>query len=283
MDYELGFKQKIGNTSAISLSAFYREMRDMTQAISVIGAYPVFKYNTYGNIDFGTVKGFTMSYDLRRTGNISLRASYTLQFANGTGSSSGEGLNLVNSGQPNLRATIPLSYDQRHQLIANVDFRFFNGKLYNGPKLFGKDILQNTGTNIVIKAGSGSPYTKRSIVGNVMEGSWNGSRKPWRTSIDLTVDRDIILHWGEGEDKKQARLNVYLEIINVLDTKNVINVYSQTGNPDDDGYLSAAANQPEIESQLDEESFRNYYTMALQNPGMYSRPRTIRLGLSLSF
>ncbi len=283
IDYELGFRQKIGNTSAISLSAFYREMRDMRQVISVIGAYPVYSYRTYGNIDFGTVKGFTVSYDLRRTGNVQLRTSYTLQFANGTGSNANAGLSLLNSGQPNLRATIPLDYDQRHSILANIDFRFFDGRLYNGPKLFGKDILKNTGTNIILKAGSGSPYTKRSVIGNTMEGSWNGSRKPWRSSIDLTVDRDIFIEWGEGENKKVARMNVYFEIINVLNQKNIINVYSTTGNPDDNGYLFAAANQPAIETQLDEEAYRNYYTMYLQQPGMYSRPRTIRLGVSLSF
>ena len=110
IDYELGFKQKIGNTSALTLSSFYREMRDMQQAINIVGAYPV-NYLSYGNIDFGTVKGFTVGYDLRRTGNVALRASYTLQFASGTGSSATEGVNLLISGQPNLRATIPLDFE----------------------------------------------------------------------------------------------------------------------------------------------------------------------------
>ncbi len=283
IDYELGFKQKIGNTSAITMSSFYREMRDMRQAINVIGSYPVYRYLTYGNIDFGTVKGFSVSYDMRRTGNVAIRASYTLQFANGTGSSANEGVNLLNSGQPNLRTTIPLSFDQRHSIITNIDFRYFDGKAYNGPKLFGKKILENTGANLIIHAGSGSPYSKRSIVGGVLEGSINGSRKPWRTTLDLTIDRDVMITWGEGESKKKSRLNIKLEILNLLNTKNILNVYSQTGNPDDDGYLYAAANQTAIESQIDEMAYRNYYIMSLQRPWMYSRPRTIRLGVTLSF
>ena len=67
----------------------------------------------YQNIDFGTVKGFSASYDLRRTGRVQMTTNYTLQF--------GwnwfiilSGYSLVNTGQPNLRTTIPLSYDQRH-------------------------------------------------------------------------------------------------------------------------------------------------------------------------
>ena len=38
-----------------------------------------------------------------------MSANYTLQFANGTGSSSSSALSLVNTGQPNLRTTIPLA------------------------------------------------------------------------------------------------------------------------------------------------------------------------------
>jgi outer membrane receptor protein involved in Fe transport len=284
IEYELGFQQKIGNTSSIKLSAFYREMRDMRQAINVIGAYPVYRYLTYGNIDYGTVKGFSIQYDLRRTGNISMRGSYVLQFANGTGSSASEGVNLLNSGQPNLRTLIPLSFDQRHSFTGNLDFRFFNGRNYNGPKLFGRDILANTGFNLVAKAGSGSPYTKRSIIGGVMEGSLNGSRKPWRTTLDLKVDKDFLVKWNKGKDNgRVSRFNLYLEVRNLLNTKNILNVYSSTGNPEDDGFLAAPQNQTIIETQLDEQAYRNYYTMLLVSPGMYTSPRTLRLGLQISF
>ena len=283
IDYELGFQQKLGNTSALKLSAFYREMRDMRQVINIIGSYPVEYYTTYGNIDFGTVKGFTIQYDLRRTGNIALRTSYTLQFANGTGSNATAGLSLIGSGQGNLRTTIPLDFDQRHSFLANLDFRFFDGKMYNGPKMFGKDILENTGVNAVFRIGSGSPYTKTSIESGTMEGSWNGSRMPWRSTIDLNIDRNFDIFFGKGENKKPATLNIYLQIMNVLDTKNIINVYSQTGNADDNGYLTASVNQNAINSQLDPLSYINYYSMLLENPYNYSRPRTIRLGVKLGF
>jgi hypothetical protein len=275
----------------MKLSAFYREMRDMQQVIRIVGAYPV-NYMTYGNIDFGTVKGLTVSYDLRRTGNVSLRASYTLQFANGTGSNAESGLNLMRSNQPNLRTTIPLDFDQRHAFVATLDYRFANGRAYNGPKWFGKDILQNTGANFVFNAGSGSPFSKQlnitsGVLGggnSYLDGSVNGSRKPWRTSIDTRIDRDFTLKFGKGEDKKKEMfLNLYVEIQNLLNTKNVIGVYRATGNPDDDGYLNAAEYQDGITTQLDEQAFRNYYAMAVNNPYNFSLPRRIRLGVQLSF
>ena len=56
----------------------------MVTLVNRVGALQ--SYTTWGNIDFGTVKGLTVQYDLRRTGNITMRAAYTLQFADGTGS-----------------------------------------------------------------------------------------------------------------------------------------------------------------------------------------------------
>jgi len=85
IDFELGFKQRVSNTSAFTISAFYREFRDQIQIRKIINAYPK-DYITYGNIDFGTTKGFTLDFDMRRTGNFSMKANYTMQFAEGTGS-----------------------------------------------------------------------------------------------------------------------------------------------------------------------------------------------------
>lgn len=291
IDYELGFQQKVGNTSSLKLSAFYREMRDMQQAIAVIGAYPV-DYYTYGNIDFGTVKGFTIAYDMRRTGNVSFRASYTLQFANGTGSSFESGVNIIKSDQPNLRTTIPLDFDQRHNFALTVDYRFggkSNGTPYDGPSLFGSDILQNTGINFIVNAGSGSPYSKVSRPQNgVLVGSMNGSRKPWRTTVNMKIDRDIRVTLRDADDAagtkaKLAYLNVYLEVSNLLNSLNVLNVYGYTGNADDNGYLSYSDYQDAIASQNDESAYRNYYSMYYNSPYNFSMPRTIRLGVQFTF
>ncbi|MFH2141901.1 MAG: TonB-dependent receptor [Bacteroidota bacterium] len=282
-DYELGFQQKLSNSSSLKLSAFYREMRDMIQGQYIYGAYP-FNYITFSNIDFGTVKGFTLTYDLRRTGNVTLRTSYTLQFANGTGSNAESGLSLIKSGQPNLRTTIPLDYDQRHALVASFDYRYLSGRLYDGPKWFGKDIFENTGANFIFNFGTGSPFSKRELSTGYLVGSLNGSRKPSRFTISVRLDRDIPLSFGKEEsNKKKAYLNVYLDVANLLNTKNVINVYEKTGNPDDDGYLINPQNESLINSMNDPESYRYYYALYYNSPDNYSSPRTARLGIQLSF
>lgn len=284
IDYEIGFQQKLSGASALKISAFYRDMRDMAQVQFIYGAYPM-NYMTYTNIDFGTVKGFTLAYDMRRTGNITLRASYTLQFAIGTGSNIETNKALITAGQPNLRTTIPLDFDQRHAIVTTIDYRFASGREYNGPKVGGKDILQNTGANIVLNFGTGSPYSRRDINNNTLQGSINGSRNPSRTTINMRLDRDIELAFGkkEGSEKKKAFLNVYFEINNVLNVLNVINVYSTTGNPDDDGWLTNAQSQVTISSTNSPSSFVNYYQMYYNYPYNYSSPRTIRLGVQFNF
>ncbi|HAS35649.1 MAG TPA: TonB-dependent receptor, partial [Flavobacteriales bacterium] len=115
IDYEAGFQQVLTKSSSIKFAAFYREIRDQVQLKNQTEAFPR-QYRTYDNLDFGTVKGFTVTYDLRRTGNIQLRASYTLQFAEGTGSNTQTALSLINAGKDNLRVTNPLSLDQRHTI-----------------------------------------------------------------------------------------------------------------------------------------------------------------------
>ena len=87
IDYQVGFQQRLNQSSALKISLYYRELRDMIQSQFYGFAYPL-SYYGYGNQDYGTVKGTTIEYDLRRTGNVRLVANYTLQFADGTGSNS---------------------------------------------------------------------------------------------------------------------------------------------------------------------------------------------------
>ena len=302
IDYELGFQQKLSNSSSVKISAYYREQRNMIQAYKYSGAYPI-SYISYNNIDFGTVQGFTVGYDLRRTGNVWLKATYTLQFASGTGSNSETGMNLAKTGQPNLRTISPLDFDRRHAFTATFDYRYGEGKEYNGPKITrkikGTDkvktilLLKNTGLNISFNGGSGIPYSKSSTVvitqggtsSYQLEGQINGSRMPWQFRIDARLDKDITIKTGKkgGKAGSPLYLNIYLEVLNVLNTKNILAVYRATGNPDDDGYLSANQFQSTLATQTNEAAYRDQYAISVNSPYNYSLPRRIRLGVSLGF
>ena len=289
VDYELGFAKTLSLRSALKISVFYKELRDMIQVVNVLGAYPA-QYLSYGNIDFGTVKGMSVNFDLRRTNNISMTANYTLQFADGTGSSASSGQSLVNTGQPNLRSMIPMAFDQRHALSASVDYHYGSGKDYDGPVWFGKNIFANAGANMVLSAGSGTPYSKQTNITqeaasgindrSTLEGSLNGSRLPWQFRISAKINKEFEIKWS---DKKSSNVNVYVQIQNLLDAKNIISVYRATGNPDDDGYLSSSAAQNSIDAQNSPDAFRYLYSLAVNNPNNYSLPRMVRAGLSFQF
>jgi hypothetical protein len=299
IDYELGYSQLLGedaNTanSAITITAFYRDMRNMIQVVRANYAYPI-SYLTYGNIDFGTVKGITFKYDLRRTRNLTLNVNYTLQFADGTGSSTTDAFSLLNSGQPNLRAVTPLDIDQRHSLVINSDYRFASGVAYNGPRINGKEIFANTGLNVTYRFGSGIPYTKNAYIsrqGDIapagsgpIEGMLNGSRMPSNFRMDLRLDRNIKLNFGkkESENRKSVNLNVYLQVLNVLNTINVLEVYQATGNPNDDGYLTFFRSQAEINQQINPASYIDLYRLKLDDPRNFGLPRRVRFGCALDF
>ena len=291
-DYEIGFKQVVSKSSAFTISAFYRELKNMIQATKVNFAYP-FTYTSYGNIDFGTVKGMSLIYDLRRTGNVRMMANYTLQFADGTGSGATTNLELTDTDQPNVRFIVPLDFDTRHAVTVSLDYRYGQGSAYNGPMLWGKPFLQNTGANVVFRTNSGTPYTRQlratregAAIGwqdngqRVVEGVINGARTPWQFRIDARIEKDINLKLS---DKKTATLNVYLWVQNVLNTQNVTGVYRATGNPKDDGFISSPDGQQLANSQVDQQAFIDQYNIRIQNPDNYSLPRRTRIGLRFDF
>ena len=301
IDYQLGFRQLVSRNSAVTISAFYRDMKDMIQVENVAYAYPR-DYITFGNIDIGTVKGFSVAFDLRRTpsSNFSMKANYTIQWAEGTGSTSTSQANLVRAGEPNLRTIVPLAYDSRHNINLTLDYTFGEGGKYNGPKVNGKNILENTGANITVRTRSGEPFTAQANptgeaylsqqTRSIIQGSINGSRLPWNVRVDFRIWKDFRFQ-NKEKTRRPVYLNVYLLIQNLLNTANVGNVYNYTGNADDDGYLASTLGQQDINGQENPESFVDLYS-AFVNQGNnpsgairsnYSLPRNIRLGAIIKF
>ena len=285
IDYEVGFQQELTGSSALKLSAYYKEMRDMVQ-LRYINYLPAplqtTQYQTYDNVDFGTIKGFSIAYDLRRTNHFSSNISYVLQFANGTGSDASSQSGLNNRG--NIRTLSPLSYDERHAIKVNFDYRYDDGK-YDGPKLFGVDIFKNAGANVQINAISGRPYTKRALPTQFgaaqIEGQINGTNLPWQFSIDARFDKSFTI-------AKSLNLNVFLRIQNLLDTRNISNVYRASGSAEDDGYLSSVNGRNTLETfdmsrPDDAEAYRHSYLMRMINPDFYFIPRRIFVGAVFDF
>jgi outer membrane receptor protein involved in Fe transport len=286
VDYEVGFQQRLNQNSALKFSAYYREMRDMIQRRTILYVPVIGRYDTYGNIDFGTVKGFTMQYDLRRIRNTELRIAYTLQFADGTGSNADSQRGLTTRG--NIRSLYPLDFDERHNINAILDYRFSEGSRYNGPRIGGKDILSNFGVNFQMSAVSGRPYTAEQIPtrfgGTGTLGSINGNRLSWRFNLDMRIDKSFVL---TPKDKRRLNLNVYFRVSNLLDRDNIIGVYSVTGSPTDDGYLATPIGQSGVESVAstgrNPQAFLDSYSWVERNYNNFTLPRRMYIGAALEF
>lgn len=302
INYELGFKQALNKYSALTLTAFYGEIRDLIQLVRINYAYPI-SYSTFGNLDFGTVKGLTFAYDLRRraSSGVQLQANYTLQFADGTGSEATSGGALINAGQPNLRTPMPLDYDVRHQIVTSFDYRFGVGPDYTGPVIGGSSFLQDAGVYLIMSGRSGTPYSRQMNVTQDVAfgvaqrtsllGEPNSARLPWQFKMDLTVDKNFAFQSKKNQENAGGRsgitmLNIYVTIQNLLNAKNVLSVYRYTGTAEDDAFLSSAAGIKTIENlatQQQQQAYIDQYSVKVSNPDRFAQPRIVRLGLRLNF
>ena len=314
VDYEIGFRQKVGENAAINIGAYYSEKRDQIQSYRYTGAYPN-TYYSYENQDFGTVQGFMLEMTMRGTKNLTFRASYTLQFAKGTGSSAGSNLAIIASGQPNLRTLTNLSFDQRHRITANIDLRFSQGVDYNGPVTVkqkkGTDTkkeirwFENAGVTLLLSAASGMPYSRSGIVYSALnwgertkpqlQGAINGANMPWTFQCDLRVEKAFLLNLASKKDKndsgkrnnKPGLLRVYLDFANLLNIKNVQGVYQYTGSAKSDGYISSSLFQNYqaggMAFGMPYATAQNYYQMRIASPYNYTQPFRVYLGVEFSF
>ena len=288
IQYDFGFRQQIGEFMSFDISAFYKDIRDQIQVRQVTSA-PGAQHGAYDawvNGDFATTTGVSLKVDLRRVERIQASIDYTWSDARGTGSSpatSFRSIWLSPTSTPFLpKYTTPLAFDQTHRGSLNIDYRFMSG---DGPSFGGVHPLENLGLNMLFTFNSGHPYTL------VDENSYdnrrqpvevlNESRTPWNFQIDARLDKSV--------DIAGLDVNFYIWVINLLDTKNVQDVFIQTGSASDNGYLSTIPGRQELQTyaaygEVFENLYRDfYYQYNIQNANFYGPPRQVRLGLRLTF
>ncbi|MGB3545024.1 TonB-dependent receptor domain-containing protein [Rubrivirga sp.] len=293
--YELGFRQRIGQQAALTLSGFYRTQRNKVTLRNLDQAFPA-GYTGYTNLDFTTTKGLEVAFDLRRTRNLSVNANYTLSFAEGTGSDSRTARIIAWRSATGVfpETLAPLAFDRRHNLNLSLDYRLGEGE---GPMLGGIRPFAGFGFNLLGVLQSGSPYTQlddqalqspifQSTNGGAV-GAVNSVYLPFTSRLDLRVDRNFNLG--------PANFKGYVWVQNLLNQDQVYSVYRDTGLPDDDGFL---ATNPDVvrnlPTDLERDAFRFLYSQYVNSPvvldtfgqsggRVYGLPRRIRLGVTLDF
>lgn len=267
--YEVGFTQQVGNDAALNLTGFYKEVRNYTMMANVPDAKRngvPFSWAQYMNGDFGVVKGMSFNFNMRRVRGLMANLSYTLSFAEGTGSDPASNFNIAWIGDTYPTVINPLEFDQRHTGSVMLDYRL------------GDDggMLANTGLNLLYQFGSGTAYTPAQVYSIVNDRDWltptgtiNSAYKPWTHTLDMKIDRKI--------EFAGYTANVFLYVLNVLNTDNVDEVYPGSGEAGTDGWLSTPNGKDWIAQNSNGEA---YYNAKISDPRRWDAPRMVRLGIS---
>ncbi len=298
--YEIGFSQQISDFASFDVTAFYKDIKGQLQ-YAVVNTEPGAlrnKYNVFANQDFATTKGLEFAFKMRRIERVSAAVNYTYSSAEGTNSASGSaiGSTEVNGNAPTV--LIPLDYNQTHRGSIVLDYRFDKGD--GGP------ILEQLGLNAILTFNSGHPFTYSVWSGLGQSSAWTGgltpigtgdtrgrrpygpinsSTTPWVYNIDLRIDKTVNIY--------KFDLSFYVQVQNLLNTKNAINVYDKTGNATDDGFLSTTDAAGLIAQPRYTERFADLYrAISLGNRAaafnvygfdVWGPPRQLIAGVALNF
>ncbi len=122
--YEIGIQQQVGDHFAVDVTGYYRDLRNLLGT----GLYETLTggdtYGRYENADFGSVRGVTAALTFQFL-DAGLRGgiNYTFQSARGNGSDPRQAFLDAQGNNAATRVLVPLDWDQRHNLSANVSVR----------------------------------------------------------------------------------------------------------------------------------------------------------------
>jgi outer membrane receptor for ferrienterochelin and colicin len=252
ISYEIGLQQQIAENIAIDITGFYKDIRNLL-GTEIFKTYSQDFYALYTNRDYGNVRGITVALKKRYSNYISGALDYTYSVAEGNASDPNTAYyDKLNERDPE-KQLIYLDWDQTHTINMSLNI--------SKP--------QNWGISFVAQYGSGLPYTptQAGIQGfqNLQTVFENSGRKPANFNIDVRMHKDIVYN--------NLRFSLFCNVYNLLDRRNERYVYSDTGSAEYSLLQLRTTDQPGPNSVTE------YFT----RPYYYSAPRSIRLGLAVSF
>lgn len=273
--YEVAVARQIGERSRLDVTAYYKDVKDLVE-ITQIRSNPK-GFTSYRNRDFATIKGIDIGYAMRQTNHIATAFSYSLSFAQGTGSVSNTQANIAWTGAEAPKQTAPLDFDQRHKMSVSLDWSLGKGE---GATWGNFHPFEELGINMLFNVASGTPYTPTAVYNEVTlanvnsnpSGPLNSRYGPWTTMLDLKAVRAFRMGG--------SKLEVFLWALNVFDSKNPIGVYTSTGSPTSTSYAATETGKAELSAVP---GGLQTYDLAQNNPNLYSNPRLVRFGVRASF
>ncbi len=250
ISYEVGIAHQFTDRIALNLTSYYR---DISGLIGTRYYFPFVDgrytgYTLYVNEDYANVKGFELTLDIRPDKYFSGGLTYTYSVAKGSASSETEQY----PGTEESTQLYFLDFDRPH--VFNASFTYIIPE-DEGLELFGTNIFENMDFSLIFKASSGAPYTPGGRdVGFVEK---NSLRQPGVYNLDLMLGKEFNIY-------DDMTLRIFAEILNLTDHRNILYVYTDTGDP-------------EITLSGD------YSIEYMKDPSNFGPPRSIRLGFTFRF
>jgi len=196
VSYETGVQFQIVEGLTANVTGYYREMS------SLMGVRWIdYGYIYLDNVDFGNSKGVEMKLDKRLSDMWSARLNYTWSTSSISTSSP---LTSAQSNKFLSYKTFSADWDRPHDLSLIL--------MFSEPGAWA--------ISTIYSARSGRPYS-------VLAEELNTERMPTETNMDVKLTK--FFQYGSVTGQ------VYLNVGNVFDTRNIRSVYPETGEWDDDG------------------------------------------------
>jgi len=289
--YEVGLKHRLNDAVGLEMSAYFKDVQNLlsTRQVSTIYDNQPVSYTKQTMDDYAKIKGIDLRVRFQGMKGLYGEVSYSYLDAKGTGSNNREFYyQFLGTGAQLPAKEYPLEFDITHSFKANLNY-YVRPDIFKNP--WAMLLLGNTNFNTQFNFSTGRPYTPQDKNGKPLE---LGSRRlPSYLNMDLRVEK--ILPFS-----KQIKLGLYVDIRNLLNKKNVVDVYRRTGDP-----KLPLPNKPEYvegnysvwntlyDPYTGKQAFsseRDYFNAWLQDwenyyndPYNFSQPRIIRIGTTLYF
>lgn len=251
LQFEVGLQQGITESMGLDLTVFSKDIRELAGQTVVRGNIGV-PVGRLENIDYGTVKGFTLSLYERGKGQLAWTIDYTLQFASGSASDPSERFNRFVANAEDIVRINRLNWDKRNVLNNSITW---TSKF--GLTLSAINTLQ-----------SGSPYTTiRDDISSLIPN--NEDTPTWFNS-------DIRAYYKPPSFKHNAEF--FVQVDNLLDSAPHFGIYQDTGLANESTELFRLQN-----SEGSRPGGLNTFEEFFFSQQRRGAPRSIKIGLSYNF
>jgi outer membrane receptor protein involved in Fe transport len=250
LHFEVGLQQGLTESMGMDLTVFSKDIRELSGQTAVRGSIGV-PVGRLENIDYGTVKGITLSLFERGRGQFSWTIDYTLQFASGSASNPAERFNRFVTNSEEIISINRLNWDRRNVLNNSVTW---NSNF--GLTLSAINSLQ-----------SGSPYTSER--NNITSLTPNNEDTPTWFNSDLRA--------YYKPPRLKPDIEYILKVNDVFDTAPHFGIYVDTGLANESTELQRLLNSGTVPGGLN--SLQEYYL----DQSRRGAPRSVKVGLSYKF